>query len=121
MSGPSKRVLVVDDHVDTAELMAEALRSKGLDVVTAYTAETGLELMPTFRPEVVLLDIGLPEMTGYELARQITQSGVACRLVAITAYGDLRARLRSREAGFSAHLVKPVAMDLVLLAVNGGP
>lgn len=121
MSSPSKRVLVVDDYVDVADMTAEALRVKGMDVATAYTAATALDVLSTFRPEVVLLDIELPEMTGYELARQITQSGAACRLVAFTANGDPHLRVRSREAGFAAHLVKPVAMDLVLLAITGGP
>jgi CheY-like chemotaxis protein len=117
MSGPSKRVLVVDDDIDSAELLAELLRAKGLNVSIAYNALAALDLVSTFSPEVVLLEIGLPEMTGYELARRICQLGATCRLVAITGYGDPGSRARSREAGFAAHLVKPVTVDLIVRAI----
>jgi len=120
MSGPGKRVLLVDDHVDSAELMAELLRAKGLNVWVASNALAALDLVSTFSPEVVLLDIGLPEITGYELARRIRQSGATCRLVAVTGYGDPDARARSREAGFAAHLVKPVSVDEVMLQIIDG-
>lgn len=111
------RVLVVDDNVDSAELMAEMLRSKGLEVVAAHAPFAALDLIQTFLPQVALLDIGLPEMDGYELARRIIESGVACQLIAITGYGHDADRARALDAGFAAHLVKPVTSEAVLSAM----
>ncbi len=118
LSDPHKRVLVVDDNADAADLLAEILRAKGLDVAVARTPSEALALVLTFLPDVALLDIGLPEMSGYELARRIRQAGSTCRLVAVTGYGDEHARSRVREAGFTAHLVKPVTVDRVLSAIT---
>jgi len=117
MSEPRRRVLLVEDNVDSAELLAELLRAKGLEVVIAHSPTAALDLVATFSPEVVLLDVGLPEMTGYELARRIRQSGATCRLIAVTGYGDPDSRSRSRDAGFAAHLVKPVTVDRILGAI----
>jgi CheY-like chemotaxis protein len=114
------RVLLVDDNVDSAEITAEMLRAKGLEVSVANGALAALELMSTFLPEVALLDIGLPELDGYELARRITQSGVACRLIAVTGYGSERDRMRALEAGFAAHLLKPVTLAAMLVAIADG-
>jgi CheY-like chemotaxis protein len=72
----------------------------------------------TFSPEAALIDIALPEMTGYELARRICQSAATCRLIAVTGYADLGARARSLDAGFAAHLVKPVSVELLLRAIT---
>lgn len=115
----AKRVLVVDDNVDSAELMAEVLRCKGLDVSIATHPRAALAMLATFSPQVALLDIGLPGIDGYELARRIARTKADCRLIAITGYGDARARARAREAGFSAHLVKPVTVEVLLAAISG--
>lgn len=113
------RVLVVDDNVDFAELMAELLRSNGLDVVVAHAPSAALDIVKAFLPQVVLLDIGLPEMDGYEIARRILESGVACKLVAITGYSQVDDLGRSVDAGFAAYLVKPVTTQAVLSVIDG--
>ena len=104
------RVLVVDDNVDSAEILATLLRMSGHDVRTAYTGPTALEAAVAHLPDVVLLDIGLPGLNGYEVARRLRQDpqlkGV--RLVAMTGYGDEADRQLAQEAGFDRHLVKPV-------------
>jgi PAS domain S-box-containing protein len=111
--GPSRRVLVVDDNEDAAMLLAEALRSFGHEVATAYDGPSALRVAPGFGPEVALVDLGLPVMDGFELARRLHAlpglSGL--RLVAVTGYGQSTDRMRSREAGFEEHLVKPVDLD----------
>ena len=103
-------MLVVDDNVDAAESLAMLLRMSGHEVRTAYTGPTALEAAAAHPPDVVLLDIGLPGMDGYEVARRLRQDprleGV--RLVAMTGYGDEADRRLAQEAGFDQHLVKPV-------------
>lgn len=113
------RILIVDDNVDTASMLAEMFRARGHDVVVAHDAETALEVFPTFRPEVALLDIGLPRVDGYELARRMIATGspVACKLIAVTGYGQQRDKDRSAAAGFAAHLVKPVPIASLLAAI----
>ncbi|HET6878683.1 MAG TPA: ATP-binding protein [Pirellulales bacterium] len=105
----SRRVLVVDDNVDAADSMALLLRVQGHEVRTAYDGPTAVEAAIAFRPQVVLLDIGLPRMDGYEVARrlreQFPENGLA--LVAVTGYGQDEDRRRTSDAGFDAHLVKP--------------
>lgn len=119
MSGQRKRVLVVDDSVDSADMTAEVLSLHGFDVVVANGAHEALALVPTFVPEVALLNIGLPEMDGYELARRIAKSATGCLLIAITGYGAERDRVRASEAGFAGHLVKPVPVAAILAAIVG--
>ncbi|MDI1475154.1 PAS domain S-box protein [Polyangium sp. y55x31] len=110
-----RRILVVDDNADVAESLSMLLRIAGHEVHTAHDGSAALEAARTFRPEVVLLDIGLPGMNGYEVARQLRQDPDQSQaiLVALTGYGHEEDRRRTKEAGFSAHLVKPV--DLVAL------
>jgi PAS domain S-box-containing protein len=109
-TGPPRRVLVVDDNLDAAETLAELLALSGHDVRTAHDGPAALEAAGRFRPEVVLLDIGLPGMDGCEVARRLRGQEGATRalLAALTGYGQEEDRLRSREAGFDTHLVKPV-------------
>jgi PAS domain S-box-containing protein len=106
---PPRRVLVVDDNVDAAESLAMLLRVGRHDVRTAHDGATALQLAGAFRPEVVLLDIGLPRMDGYQVARRLReQEGMGgAVLVALTGYGQDEDRRRSQEAGFDRHLVKP--------------
>jgi CheY-like chemotaxis protein len=110
-----RRVLVVDDNRDAADSMGMLLRLKGNDVRTAHDGLEGVELAGTFRPELVLLDIGLPKLNGYDVARQIRRQpgGAEVVLVALTGWGQDEDRRRSQEAGFDLHVVKPV--DLMAL------
>jgi signal transduction histidine kinase len=109
---PGKRILIVDDNVDAAESLAEVLTDMGYEVATAEDGPQALELVPRFRPEVCLLDIGLPVMDGYELAERLRDSFPEHgRLIAVTGYGQAKDRERSSKAGFSGHLVKPVDLD----------
>ena len=107
------RVLVVDDNVDVAESCALLLRLKGQEVRVAHDGIKALEVARDFRPELVLLDIGMPGMDGYEVARQLRQQPgtQGALLVALTGYGQGEDRERSLAAGLDAHLVKPVAPE----------
>jgi two-component system CheB/CheR fusion protein len=104
-----RRVLVVDDNADAAECLAWVLRARGHEVCTAHDGVAALEAARGSRPEVVLLDIGLPRMDGYEVARRLRREPGLEKvlLVALTGYGHEDDRRRSRAAGFDHHLVKP--------------
>jgi two-component system CheB/CheR fusion protein len=107
------RILVVDDNIDGADSLAVLLRLGGHEVSLAHDGPAALDMAQAFRPEVVLLDIGLPGMDGYEVAKRL-RAGPPTRdaiLVAVTGYGREEDRQRSREAGFDHHLVKPVSFD----------
>jgi CheY-like chemotaxis protein len=107
--GGSRRILIVDDNEDLASLMSELLEVHGHTVETAHEGLAALELATTFQPDIALLDIGLPGMDGYELARQLRElCHGSIRLIAITGYAQDTDRHRSQEAGFSGHLVKPI-------------
>ena len=108
-TGPSLRVLVVDDNVDAAQSLAMLLKDSGHQVRMAHTGPTALEAALDYRPNVVLLDIGLPKMDGYEVAKRIRQQPFLQNvvLVAMTGYGQDTDRQRSQEVGFNAHLLKP--------------
>jgi PAS domain S-box-containing protein len=105
-----RRVLVVDDNRDSADSLCALLRLGGHEAVAAYDGLEAVDAAAAFRPEVILLDIGLPKLNGFEVARRIRQrEGDACPvLVALTGWGQDSDRKASREAGFDAHLVKPV-------------
>jgi signal transduction histidine kinase len=118
---PARRVLVVDDNVDAAEILSIALESSGHDVAVAHDGPSALEVAESFRPEVVLLDIGLPGIDGYEVARRLRadEMSSAVRLVALTGYGQPADRARAMQAGFDEHLVKPADLDQVEAAIGG--
>jgi CheY-like chemotaxis protein len=106
----------VDDNLAVADSLALVLSLAGNEVQIAYDGQSALETAASFQPDVILLDIGLPEMNGYEVARQLRQrnrNGRVVLLIAMTGYGQDEHLLRSREVGFDAHLVKPV--DFVAL------
>ncbi|CAA9891802.1 PAS domain S-box-containing protein (fragment) [Candidatus Methylobacter favarea] len=110
-SSPSQlRILVVDDYADAAESLALMLQLKGYEVITAGCGLKGIEQAVSFRPQVVLLDIGLPDMDGYEVARQLRQLPETrdALLIALTGYGQPEDRELSKAAGFDHHLLKPV-------------
>jgi len=104
------RVLIIDDNIDAADTLTEMLRASGHDVATAYDGAAGLVAVDSHRPDVVLLDIGLPKVNGYNVARKIRESDPQRRivLVAVTGWGQDEDRRRSQQAGFDHHLVKPV-------------
>jgi PAS domain S-box-containing protein len=105
----SLRILVVDDNRDTAESLTMLLRMSGHDVQTAHDGPAALKAARDYRPNVMLLDIGLPGLNGYEVAKQLRQQPVPQEivLVAMTGYGQETDRQNAREAGFDHHLVKP--------------
>jgi signal transduction histidine kinase/CheY-like chemotaxis protein len=115
-SGPSLRVLVVDDNLDTVTTLALLVQESGHDVRTGYDGSSVLEAALDYRPNVVLLDIGLPGLNGFEVAKQLRrQPGLQnVVLVAMTGYGQESDRQRSKEAGFDHHLVKPGDFGKVL-------
>jgi len=107
--GPALRVLVVDDNIDSAQSLGMLLEATGHDVQLAYDGPTALRAAMDFRPNVVLLDIGLPGLDGYEVAKRIREQPTLTNivLVAMTGYGNSADQRRSDEAGFNHHLVKP--------------
>jgi two-component system CheB/CheR fusion protein len=110
-SQTTQRVLVVDDNVDAADTLAMSLRMDGYFVGTAYGAREALDQAEVFRPDVVVLDLSLPEMDGFEVARRIRsmRGFEAVRLVAVTGYGEGEVRTPSRAKAFDAYLVKPIS------------
>lgn len=107
-SAPTRRVLIVDDNQDSADSLAMLLQLDGHDVRAVYSAMDALEQVTAFAPEIVLLDIGLPGMNGYDVAQRIKEMPQPPRLVAVSGYAQREDKERSAAAGFSAHLVKPV-------------
>ncbi|MDI1481848.1 PAS domain S-box protein [Polyangium sp. y55x31] len=114
LSGQSRRVLVVDDNVDAAETMAALLETLGHEVSVAHDGEAALVAVSNGQPEIVLLDIGLPRMDGYEVCRRLRDdSATRPFIVAVTGYGQAEDRDRALQAGFDAHLVKPASFDAI--------
>ena len=118
----ARRVLVVDDNEDALEAMADALLELGHTVETACDGPGALGLLQRYTPDVAFLDVGLPVMDGYELARRIREDQRFARtvLVAVTGYGQKRDRAQAREAGFDAHLVKPVDLRAIEEIIESG-
>jgi CheY-like chemotaxis protein len=114
------RVLVVDDNPDAADSLAMLLQALGNDVRVAYDGEEAIDKALDFSPEVVLLDIALPKVHGYDVAKRIRGAkGRDVVLVAVTGWGHEEDRRRSREAGFDYHLTKPVdPVDLARLVAT---
>jgi CheY-like chemotaxis protein len=108
------RVLIVDDNVDAAESLAMLLQSDGHTVSVAHNGVDAVERAEAWRPDIAVLDVGLPGMNGYEVASVLRQRGDACpELIAVTGYGQAADTQRALDAGFRYHLVKPVdARDL---------
>jgi PAS domain S-box-containing protein len=105
-----RRILIVDDNQDAADMLADLLQATGYAVCVAYDAPSALDLADRFQPEFAFLDVGLPVMDGYELGRRLRERpGLsALTLVAVTGYGQESDRERSAAAGFRAHIVKPI-------------
>jgi CheY-like chemotaxis protein/two-component sensor histidine kinase len=115
------RVLVVEDNKDSAVTLGMLLRLKGHDIRIAHDGLEAMEIAATFRPDLVLLDIGLPKLNGYEVARRIREQpwGGDTILVALTGWGQDEDRRRSQEAGFNFHIVKPVELAALEKLLDG--
>ena len=107
-AGVPLRVLVIDDNVDATNSLGALLQALGHTVRTAYDGPAGIALAREFAPDVVLLDLGMPGMSGYDVARALRAQGSRQTIVAVTGWGDTAAKRQAREAGFDHHLVKPV-------------
>jgi CheY-like chemotaxis protein len=106
-------ILIVDDDPDVADSLAMMLRMLGHEVGVAYDGRRAIDVARTLRPEVVLMDLGLPQMSGFALAQQLRQelAGAKLSVVAVTGFVDDDSRQRAREAGFDAFLAKPASID----------
>ena len=117
----ARRVLIVDDNVDAADSLAMLLKMDGHEVEPVYDPTIALKRVPEFDPEVILLDIGLPVMDGYEVARRLREIGNKARLVALTGYGQTKDLERALAAGFDSHLVKPVELPALVKELSEEP
>jgi two-component system CheB/CheR fusion protein len=110
------RVVVVEDNADSRDMLCELLRRAGVECQAAESGTAALGLIDAWRPNVVILDLGLPGMDGFEIARRLRASDkyTGIRLIALTGYGQAADRTAAQEAGFDVHLVKPVNGDHLL-------
>ncbi|HZF11583.1 MAG TPA: response regulator [Thermoanaerobaculia bacterium] len=115
------RVLVVEDNLDAAVTLVDLLTLWGYEVSAVHDGLAAVEVAPEYRPDVVLLDIGLPGIDGYEVARRLRRRSELDGLlvVAVTGYGQEGDRQRAREAGFDHHLVKPVDLETLRRLLGG--
>jgi CheY-like chemotaxis protein len=115
-----KRILIVEDNPDTADSLAALLETYGHSVSVACTGPEGLAAALASTPEIAIVDIGLPDMDGHELARQLREqlNGADCLLIAATAYSRDEDIARSVAAGFDAHFVKPVPLVRFLQLID---
>jgi len=120
-SRQSKKILVVDDNPDAAELVSSLLETQGHEVKTAHTPTEAIALATRLQPDVAFLDIGLPEMDGFELVARLRSLPELrdCHFIAITGYDDAEDRKQSKRIGFEAHLVKPISLDTLEAVVHG--
>lgn len=112
------RVLVVDDNRDSADSATDVLRLLGNQAKTAYDGTTGLDMARRFRPHVVLLDLAMPGLDGFEARKLFRENGVEAFFVAMTGYGNEEDKRRTRAAGFDGHLTKPVELDALISILN---
>lgn len=111
----ARRILVVDDNADAADSLGMLLAVRGDEVRIAYDGLEALAMESEFRPEVVLLDIGMPKLSGYDVARRIREiRGNSVLIVAITGWGQDEDRQRARDAGFNYYFTKPVDFEMLL-------
>jgi signal transduction histidine kinase/CheY-like chemotaxis protein len=115
------RALIIDDDPDVADSLGLLLSTLGAEIRVVYDGLSGIDAISDFMPEVVFVDLGMPGMDGCETARRIrsTQIGRTLRLVALTGWGQDEARVRTREAGFDAHLIKPASLEALEQALQG--
>jgi CheY-like chemotaxis protein len=116
-----RRLLIVEDNDDTAHVLKWGLEQLGYDVAIAHNGPLALRVAKNFDPEIAVLDIGLPIMDGWELARRLRGQHEHLQVIAVTGYAEDAARVRSEEAGFACHLLKPVDIDAIHRAVQRLP
>jgi two-component system, sensor histidine kinase len=118
---PGRRVLVVDDNPDAADALATLLRGWGHDTRAAYGGEAGLRAAREFRPDVCLLDLGMPGLSGFELAERLRREPVTAGavLVAVSGWGEPETRRRAREAEFDHFLLKPSNLQILRAILAG--
>lgn len=119
MKPNQKKILVVDDNADAADMTAQMLQLYGLDVQVAYGGPEGLSIARSLHPDIIFLDIGMPTMDGYQVAAAIRADAAIndIKLVALTAWGDEASRAKARAVGFDKHLTKPANIaELVEMA-----
>jgi CheY-like chemotaxis protein len=119
---PARRILIVDDNDDAADTLGELLRTLGAHVCVVHSGRDALEVFDAFAPDSVLLDIGMPQMDGYEVARRIRAKtrDRAVLLIALTGWGQEHDQQRSRAAGFDHHVVKPPDIDRLRALLSAG-
>jgi CheY-like chemotaxis protein len=119
-AGCKRRVMLVDDNEDAANALGTLLESHGHEVEIFYDPVTALSAVPHFKPEIAVLDIGLPVLNGYELAVKLrsVMGEQPCRLIALTGYGQEADKAKSELAGFEKHLVKPVSLNQLAGLIN---
>ncbi|MBK6540116.1 MAG: response regulator [Flavobacteriales bacterium] len=117
----AQRILVVDDNVDAALMLERLLQLNGKQTRVAHSGPDALEVAEQFRPHLILLDIGLPKLNGYEVCRRIRRQpwGKDMVVIALTGWGQEEDRKRSKEAGFNAHFVKPLEREALMLVLAG--
>lgn len=109
------KVVLVDDNRDAVELLSELLGMKGYEVSVAGSVKSGLDRIREDQPDVALIDIGLPDGTGHDIARKLVEEGIVPKLlVAVTGYGEQKDIDASKEAGFHRHMVKPLEIAAIL-------
>jgi CheY-like chemotaxis protein len=118
-----QRILIIEDNEDAARTLQELLQFDGYDVQVAYTGADGIDIARSFLPHVVLCDIGLPGMDGWQVASTLRGEAAttSTRFIAISGYGTEEARRRSEQAGFEAHMTKPLDLDALVRMLGGRP
>ena len=115
-----RRVLVVDDNSDSADTLVILLQSFGCDARAVYSGEEVLQVAHEYEPDIVILDIGLPQMSGYGVARCLTTHRCTARLIALSGYGQEEDCAQSAAAGFDAHLAKPADIETLMQIISEG-
>jgi PAS domain S-box-containing protein len=114
----SKRILIIDDNIDATAMFEKILALEGFDVRTAADGETGIAIAEQFKPDICLCDIGLPLMDGYQVAEQLQKTDPAPLMIALSGWGRPADIMRSKEAGFSHHIIKSSNIDEILTLMN---
>ncbi|HWW71978.1 MAG TPA: response regulator [Duganella sp.] len=120
-SNATKRILIIDDNNQAADVAAELLGLYGYQTAVAYNGAQGLQTAKDFAPDVILLDLGMPVMDGFQVAAALRAQPEFANLalVAFTAWGDKGTRQRTHDAGFDQHITKPAGMEELLRAIGG--
>jgi len=117
--GKDRKILIVDDNVDAVQALAHVLRTKGHEVREAFDGQHALVIASEFKPEIVICDIAMPGMDGYEVAKRLRDMfPTGLTLIAVTGYGTEEDRARAKQAGFDAHFVKPANIEDLQVTID---